>query len=577
MNIISIEGVSKEYPENPVLYDVTLGVHRGDKIGIIGANGSGKSTLLNIIGGTLEPDSGRVTYRSGTTVTLLAQEPDIDPDTTLNSIAAASNATLAYLDKLGFSDLSQRLGDLSGGQRRRVALAQCLAVEADVTILDEPTNHLDVEVIDWLEDQLAARSGVLIMVTHDRYVLDRVCTSIVEVHNQKLLTHQGSYQDFLGARAEREALVESTERKRQNRARTELAWLKRSPKARTGKQKARIKSATELVNRDAPASARPNLEFEFPTRRIGSKVVNLDNVGLAFGDNVVLAGLTWKLAPDARIGVVGPNGAGKTTLLRLMAGRLESTTGKVSIGETIVAGWYGQDPQPLPADQRILDAIRDVALQTKLDSGLSISASQLLERFGFGSSQQSALVSELSGGERRRLELLRVLAEAPNLLMLDEPTNDLDLDTLGALEAYLDNWPGALVAATHDRYFLERVCSDVFSVQADGSIRHHPGGWAAYRAAEIESVAPTTARESKDPKRRGTDYSQRLSSHEQHELRALEKKIPRLERRAEQLKDELERTADNWEHAASLGEQLVDVRRELASLEDRWLELSDRL
>lgn len=577
MNIISIEGVSKEYPENPVLDDVTLGVHRGDKIGIIGANGSGKSTLLNIIGGTLEPDSGRVTYRSGTTVTLLAQEPDIDPDTTLNSIAAESNATLAYLDKLGFSDLSQRLGDLSGGQRRRVALAQCLAVEADVTILDEPTNHLDVEVIDWLEDQLAARSGVLIMVTHDRYVLDRVCTSIVEVHNQKLLTHQGSYQDFLGARAEREALVESTERKRQNRARTELAWLKRSPKARTGKQKARIKSATELVNRDAPASARPNLEFEFPTRRIGSKVVNLDNVGLAFGDNVVLAGLTWKLAPDARIGVVGPNGAGKTTLLRLMAGRLESTTGKVSIGETIVAGWYGQDPQPLPADQRILDAIRDVALQTKLDSGLSISASQLLERFGFGSSQQSALVSELSGGERRRLELLRVLAEAPNLLMLDEPTNDLDLDTLGALEAYLDNWPGALVAATHDRYFLERVCSDVFSVQADGSIRHHPGGWAAYRAAEIESVAPTTARESKDPKRRGTDYSQRLSSHEQHELRALEKKIPRLERRAEQLKDELERTADNWEHAASLGEQLVDVRRELASLEDRWLELSDRL
>lgn len=576
MNIISLESVSKEYPENPVLDNVTLGVHRGDKIGIIGANGSGKSTLLSIVARTLEPDSGRVTYRSGTTVTLLAQEPDIDPNTTLNTIAAESNATLAYLDKLGFSDLSQRLGDLSGGQRRRVALAQCLAVDADVTILDEPTNHLDVEVIDWLEDQLATRSGVLIMVTHDRYVLDRVCTSIVEVHNQKLLSHQGSYQDFLSARAEREALVESTERKRQNRARTELAWLKRSPKARTGKQKARIKAATELVNRDAPASARPNLEFEFPTRRIGSKVVNLDNAGLAFGDNVVLAGLTWKLAPDARIGVVGPNGAGKTTLLRLIAGRLESTTGKVSIGETIVAGWYGQDPEPLPAEQRIVDAIRDVAMQTKLDSGLSVSASQLLERFGFGSSQQSVRVSELSGGERRRLELLRVLAEAPNLLMLDEPTNDLDLDTLGALESYLDNWPGALVAATHDRYFLERVCSDVFSVQTDGSIRHHPGGWAAYRAAEIESVVSTTTRASKESKPRGTDYSQRLSSNEQHELRVIEKKIPKLERRADQLKAELERTADDWEKAAALGEELSDVRRELATSEDRWLELSDR-
>lgn len=575
MNIISIEGVSKEYPENPILDNVTLGIHRGDKIGIIGANGSGKSTLLNIIAGTLEPDAGRVTYRSGTTVALLAQEPEMDASATLADIAQEGNATLAYLDRLGFKDLSLHLGDLSGGQRRRVALAQCLAVEADVTILDEPTNHLDVEVIDWLEDQLASRSGALVMVTHDRYVLDRVCTSIVEVHAQSLMSHQGSYQDFLIARAEREALVEATERKRQNLARTELAWLKRSPKARTGKQKARIKSATELVNRDAPTAARPNLEFDFPTRRIGSKVVNLDNAGVSFGDNSVLKGLTWRLAEDARIGVVGPNGAGKTTLLRVIAGRLETSTGKASMGDTIVPGWYGQDPQPLPPSQRILQAIRDVAEVTKLNSGIAVSASQLLERFGFPSAQHSTLVSELSGGERRRLELLRVLAEAPNLLLLDEPTNDLDLDTLSALEAYLDNWPGALVASTHDRYFLERVCSDVFSVQPDGSIRHHPGGWAAYRAAEIDQKAPAAKKE-QTAKRSNSDYSQRLSSNEQHELRRIEKQIPKMERELASVREKLEASADDWEQAAELGEKLTIARGALLELEDRWLELSER-
>ena len=434
MNLVSVEGVSKAYPELPILDDVTMGIHDGDRIGVIGANGSGKSTLLSIIAGTIDVDGGRVVRRSGTRIALLAQEPDMDPDTTLAAIAAESHPTLVLLDRLGFKDLDQRIGDISGGQRRRVALAQCLAIEADITILDEPTNHLDVEVIDWLEDELAVRPGALVMVTHDRYVLDRVCTSIVEVHNQKLMGHRGTYQEFLVARAERESLAEATEQKRQNRARTELAWLERSPKARTGKQKARIKSATQLVNQESGVIARSVLEFDLPTRRIGSKVVNLDNVGISFGDNAVLAGITWHLAEDARIGIVGPNGAGKTTLLRLIANRIAPTTGKVSMGDTIVAGWYGQDPEPMRDNQRILETIREISEQTRLDSGISISASQLLERFGFPSRQHSTLVGELSGGERRRLELLRVLAEAPNLLMLDEPTNDLDLDTLGALE-----------------------------------------------------------------------------------------------------------------------------------------------
>ena len=575
MNLVSVEGVSKAYPELPILDDVTMGIHDGDRIGVIGANGSGKSTLLGIIAGTVDIDSGRVIRRSGTRIALLAQEPDIDPQTTLAEIAEQSHPTLVLLDRMGFKDLDQRIADLSGGQRRRVALAQCLATEADITILDEPTNHLDVEVIDWLEDEIAARPGAIVMVTHDRYVLDRVCTSIVEVHGQKLMSHKGTYQDFLVARAERETLAEATEQKRQNRARTELAWLERSPKARTGKQKARIKSATALVDQDSGVIARPVLEFDLPTRRIGSKVVNLDSVGLTFGDNAVLAGITWHLAENARVGIVGPNGAGKTTLLRLIAGRLDPSAGKVSMGDTIVPGWYGQDPEPIPGNRRILETIREISEQTRLDSGISISASQLLERFGFPSRQHSTLVDELSGGERRRLELLRVLAEAPNLLLLDEPTNDLDLDTLGALEAYLDNWPGALVAATHDRYFLERVCTDVVSVQTDGSILHHPGGWAAYRDAEIVSKAPKVAKEAKI-RSGSTDYGSRLSSNEQHERRQIEKELPKLERQIASIKHDLDEVGTDWERAAELGTQLNDARARLATIEDRWLELSER-
>ncbi|MDH5421576.1 MAG: ABC-F family ATP-binding cassette domain-containing protein [Acidimicrobiia bacterium] len=575
MNLVSVEGVSKAYPELPILDDVTLGIHDGDRIGVIGANGSGKSTLLGIIAGTVDIDSGRVIRRSGTRIALLAQEPDMDSQTTLAEIAEQSHPTLVLLDRMGFKDLNQRIADLSGGQRRRVALAQCLATEADITILDEPTNHLDVEVIDWLEDEIATRPGALVMVTHDRYVLDRVCTSIVEVHGQQLMSHKGTYQDFLVARAEREALAEATEQKRQNRARTELAWLERSPKARTGKQKARIKSATALVDQESGVIARPVLEFDLPTRRIGSKVVNLDSVGVTFGDNAVLAGITWHLAEDARVGIVGPNGAGKTTLLRLVAGQLEPSVGKVSMGDTIVPGWYGQDPEPIPGNRRILETIREVSEQTRLDSGLSISASQLLERFGFPSRQHSTLVDELSGGERRRLELLRVLAEAPNLLLLDEPTNDLDLDTLGALEAYLDNWPGALVAATHDRYFLERVCTDVVSVQADGSIFHHPGGWAAYRDAEIAGKAPKATKAGK-PRPSGTDYGVRLSSNEQHERREIEQELPKLERQIASVKHDMDGVGTDWERAAKLVSQLKDAQARLAKIEDRWLELSER-
>jgi ABC transport system ATP-binding/permease protein len=590
MNIVSVEQLGKSFPERPVLSGVTFGIDENDRIGVIGANGSGKSTLLGLLAGTIEADEGRVVRGNHVRVATLDQDPVFDPASTLADVAGDGHQTVALLDRLGLTDLDMRMGALSGGQRRRVALALTLAQEAELTILDEPTNHLDVDVIDWLEDEMAARPGALVIVTHDRYLLDRVATRVLEVHDTALVSHRGNYQDYLESRAEREALAAATERKRQNLARTELEWLRRSPKARTGKSKARIDAANRLLAAE-PAKERVSLEFDFPSRRLGSKVVEIRHAGMTFGDRRVLSDITWSLHSDARIGLVGPNGAGKTTLLRLMAGRLEPSTGSVQIGETVVSGWYGQDPEPLPAGKRILEVIRDIAEETRLGSGIRVSASELLTRFGFPSSQHSTTVGDLSGGERRRLELLRVLATVPNVLLLDEPTNDLDLDTLGALEAFLDEWPGAVVASSHDRYFLERVCRDIISIEPDGGIRHHPGGWSAYRKEMIaaskatsrgKSVQaegerrPETAPRAPEPPPGRPAATGRLSYSERREFDRLERRIPELEDDVTRMSAELVAAGSDWQAATAVGERLHAAQAELAASEERWLELSER-
>ncbi len=574
VNLISVEKVWKAFPERPVLEDVTFGIDDGDRLGVIGLNGSGKSTLLGLLAGTIEPDQGRVVRGRHVRVAMLEQEPHFDPSMTLRQVTDSHRELIALVDRLGLTDLDVTVGQLSGGQRRRLALAETLATEAEVTILDEPTNHLDVDVIDWMEEELAARSGALVIVTHDRYLLDRVASRILEIDRRNIHTHRGTYEDYIEARARREAQEIATERKRQNLARIELEWLRRSPKARTSKSKARIDAAHALFDAARVEETR-TLELALPARRIGNKVVDLVDAGVRFGDRWVLRHIERRLPADARIGVVGPNGAGKTTLLRLMAGRMEPSEGHVVTGDTIFAGWFGQHPEPLPETMRVLDAVREIAEHTRLASGLTVSAGQLLERFGFTSAQQSTLVGELSGGERRRLELLRMLAGAPNLLLLDEPTNDLDLETLGVLEAFLDSWPGAVVAATHDRYFLERVCHEILSIEPDGSIRHHPGGWAAYRA---EQAADPAAKRLKggDTRDRSNRYADRLTYKERRELQTLERKISELESRIETLTAELERTGSDWEAATSIGEGLAGARTELAAAEDRWLELSER-
>ena len=378
VNLISVEKVSKSYPERPGILDqVTFGIDDGDRVGVIGFNGSGKSTLLGLLAGTIEPDSGRIVRGNHVRVAMLDQEPHFDPHSTLGEAIATNRPLIALTHRLGLIDPDVPVGEMSGGQRRRLALAETLATEAEVTILDEPTNHLDVDVIDWMEDELATRSGALIIVTHDRYVLDRVATRIIEIDQGQIYAHRGTYEDYLNARAEREAHAAAVEHKRQNLARIELEWLRRSPKARTSKSKARIDAAHRLFDA-ARVEEQRTLELALPSRRIGNKVVELHDVGVRFDDRWVLRHVERLLASDARIGVVGPNGAGKTTLLRVLAGRLQPTEGTVEIGETIVPGWFGQHPEPLPESHRVLDAIREITEHTRLDSGLTVSAGQLL-------------------------------------------------------------------------------------------------------------------------------------------------------------------------------------------------------
>ncbi|MCL1599691.1 MAG: ATP-binding cassette domain-containing protein, partial [Actinomycetia bacterium] len=459
------------------------------------------------------------------------------------------------------------------GQRKRLALALTLAAPCDLLILDEPTNHLDVDIIDWLEDHLSNRKEALLLVTHDRYLLDRVVNRVIEVHDESLYTHQGTYEQYLEAVAEREAQEAATEHRRQQRIKTELAWLRRSPKARTSKSRHRINQAKDLMAQQRKA-AREDLTIDLPSRRIGSKVVNLHNVGKQYDGRWILRHVDYKLHPDARIGIVGPNGAGKTTLLRLIAQRIEPDEGKVSVGSTIHYGWYGQDPRPIPTTTRVHAAVREHLDEVRLESGIKVSGSQMLERFQFSREQQQSTVANLSGGERRRLELLLSLMEAPNLLLMDEPTNDLDIDTLNVLEEYLDAWDGALVVSSHDRYFLDRVCTDILSIETDGSVRHHPGGWSAYRETAMTQARSVSG--SSEAKSRQKQHRTKLTYNDKRELDRLTRAIPKLEERKASLTGALDDIAGNYERTLELSAELADVLDELDRSETRWLELTDK-
>lgn len=573
MHQISLEGVNKAYPETTVLEDASLSISAGQRIGLIGQNGSGKSTLLGIIDGSVEPDGGEIIRATGLRIATLSQNPTYPQEATVADIVSFNRGAISLADRLGLKDPDKLAANLSGGQRKRLALAVALATDCDLLILDEPTNHLDIDTIDWLEDHIATLTSTLLLVTHDRYLLDRVADTIVEVYDHRLYPHRGTYGQYLEARASREAIEDANTNRLKQRIKTELAWLRKSPKARTSKSRQRTSKATEIVDAGLPRQ-RPELVMSFPPRRIGSKVVNLHNVGKDFDDQVVLQGITHLLAPDARIGVVGPNGAGKTTLLALIAQRIEPDTGKVAMGSTIVPGWYGQEPSPIPTATRLIDAVRHQAEEVELTDRKTATAAKLLEMFQFTHEQQQSTVGDLSGGERRRLELLLVLMGTPNLLLLDEPTNDLDLDTLHALEDYLDGWEGAMVVASHDRYFLDRVCHDIFSIQPDGTILHHPGGWSAYWTDRQNPGEEQTNR-SMTAKTRPKAQRTKLTFNDQRELKQLTAQIPKLEAASAKLEHDLAEAGSDIDKVTHLGAELATTITTLDTAETRWLELTE--
>jgi len=575
MHLMSLEGVTKSYPENHVLDAVSLGISAGDRIGVIGRNGSGKSTLLQIIQGVEEPDGGSIIRAKGLRVAALDQDPVFDADATIGHVLRDDRRAISLADKLGLKDPETTCATLSGGQRKRLSLAVALAAECDLLILDEPTNHLDIDVIDWLEDHLRGRKEALLLVTHDRYLLDSVSNRIIEVHDLGLHAHQGTYEDFLETAAAREAIESATEHRRQQRIKTELAWLRRSPKARTSKSRHRVHKATELIG-EQRKQVRRELSIDLPSRRIGSKVVNLVNVGKRYGDTWVLRHVEHRMQPDARIGIVGPNGSGKTTLLRLIAQRIEPDEGKVSVGSTIHYGWYGQDPRPIPPETRVHEAVREHLDEVHLSSGIKVSGTQLLERFQFTRDQQRSALGDLSGGERRRFELLMSLMEAPNLLLMDEPTNDLDINTLNVLEEYLDVWEGALVVASHDRYFLDRVCSDIFSIEPDGSVQHHPGGWSAYRQHALETSGQPRGDDTSPGSQRSQQKRTKLTYNDQRDLNELTNTIPQLEKRKTKLTRQLHEAAGDYERTMSLADELAATLADLDTAETRWLELTEK-
>ena len=589
-HLLGAEALHLEYPTKVVFDSVTIGVDEGDRIGIVGRNGDGKSTLLRLLAGLQTPDAGQVTRRGGVTVGVLSQADDLDPEMPVGVAIAGDRPEHEWAGDARIRDViaglaggipwDAAIGSLSGGQRRRVALASLLTQDWDVIALDEPTNHLDVEGIAWLASHLrtrwAARSGALLVVTHDRWFLDEVSPATWEVHDRLVEPFEGGYAAYILQRFERDRQSAVVEQKRQNLARKELAWLRRGPPARTSKPKFRIDAANELIA-DVPPLRDPVSLRSLATARLGKDVVDLLDAGVAFDGNEILRDVTWRIAPAERTGILGANGVGKSTLLGLVAGTLAPTSGRVKQGKTVRIGVLDQGLTALgPVED---DRVREVLARTKTTfsiDGKDVTPAQLLERLGFPREHLSARIADLSGGQRRRLQLLLVLLDEPNVLILDEPTNDLDTDMLAALEDVLDSWPGTLLVVSHDRYFIERVTDQQFAVLG-GRLRHLPGGVDEYlrlRAAESEPSARAAA---------SAPTASKLSGGER---RAAEKEVASLERRiatAESRLAQLDVELAGIDYADA-GGGLADLQRRrdeqagvVTDLEERWIAAAELL
>ena len=576
MNLVTIEHLTKSYTERLLFDDTSFSINEGEKIGLIGVNGTGKSTLLKIVAGLEDADSGSVVRGRSLYIRYLSQIPEFaEGDTVLESVMRENAGETHYssademqataksmLNKLGIIEHDALTSTLSGGQRKRVALASVLMSTTDLLILDEPTNHLDSGMADWLEEYLKAFRGALLMITHDRYFLDSVVGRIVELDKGKLYSYQANYEGFLALKAERMEMAEASERKRQTILRNEIAWMQRGARARSTKQKAHIQRYEELRDQKGPEYDR-NVELESIASRLGRTTVEVKDLCKAYGDKVLMKDFTYIFLKNDRVGIIGPNGSGKSTLMKMLAGWVEPDSGTIQIGQTVKMGYFSQENEAMDESLKVIDYIKNAAEYVKTKDG-SISASQMLERFLFPSGMQYTSIGRLSGGERRRLYLLRILMEAPNVILLDEPTNDLDIHTLTILEDYLDTFPGIVIAVSHDRYFLDRVVNRIFAFEGQGKVTQYEGGftdyqiaWSARHPQETGEQKGVRAGDSDEngsglPINRnnwkqaaGGEKKRKLSFKEQREWETIEADIAALEQSIGDLEQEIGKSATN--------------------------------
>ncbi|MFI0239742.1 ABC-F family ATP-binding cassette domain-containing protein [Streptomyces sp. NPDC016845] len=597
VNLVNVENVTKVYGTRALLDGVSLGVSEGDRIGVVGRNGDGKTTLIRMLGKLEEADTGRVTHSGGLRLGMLTQHDSLDPAATVRHEVIgdladhewAGNAKIrdvltglfGGLDMPGFDQgLDTVIGPLSGGERRRIALAKLLIDDPDLLILDEPTNHLDVEGIAWLARHLQARRSALVCVTHDRWFLDQVCTRMWDVQKGAVYEYEGGYSDYVFARAERERIAATEETKRQNLMRKELAWLRRGAPARTSKPRYRIEAANELIA-DVPPPRDTSELMRFANARLGKTVFDLEDVTVQAGPKVLLKHLTWHLGPGDRVGLVGVNGAGKTSLLRALAdaartqGEQQPAAGRIVVGKTVRLAYLSQDVTELPASLRVLEAVQQIRDRVDLGKGREMTAGQLCEQFGFSKEKQWTPVGDLSGGERRRLQLLRLLMDEPNVLFLDEPTNDLDIETLTQLEDLLDGWPGSMIVISHDRFFIERTTDNTFALLGDATLRMLPRGIEEYlerrqRMIEAASPAPVAA-----PAAAKSGPSAADARAAKKELQKIERQMDKISSKESTLHTQIADNATNFEKVAKLDAELRELVAEREDLELRWLELAD--
>ena len=583
--LLTAENLHKNYGMKPLLSGVSLYLSAGERVGLIGVNGTGKSTLLKILAGVEEPDSGRVTRDPNVQISYLPQVPVMDDNlTVLEQVFAGHPAEFralneyeakSILSRLGISDFDQKIGALSGGQRKRVALATVFVHPADVLILDEPTNHLDAEMVAWLEQKLARFTGGLVMVTHDRYFLENVVTRIAELSRGELFLYEANYSKYLALKAQRLEMAQASERKRQALLRRETEWIQRGCRARSTKSTERIARYEALKAQDAPP-AEENLSMAAAATRLGRKTVELSHVTKSFGGRTVVRDFSYTILRDDRVGVIGRNGAGKSTLLNLISGRLAPDSGTVDFGGTVRIGYFTQEGRELDPDQRPYDYIHEIASEVRTGEG-RLSATQMMERFLFSSDMQYSTIGRLSGGERRRLYLLGILMSAPNILLLDEPTNDLDVETLTILEDYLSEFPGAVVAVSHDRYFLDKIAQSILEVRPDGETRRTMGGYSDYllqRPAEDAPAAPKKEASSRE-KRSVRPQKLRFSFREQREYETIDADIAALEAQIADCDAEMERCASDYVRLQELSAQKDALSAQLDEKTERWIYLND--